>query len=299
MSDRNLLVAIFINGGIVACEFFFGFLIRSMALISDALHNLSDIAVMAISYGAEKVSRRPSTTKMTFGYRKIEFVAAFVNSIVLSVAIAFILYEAIGRLFNPPPVPGREMLWVATFALLGNGAATLILKKTADRSVNIKTAWLHSLTDSLFSAGVIVSAVMIIVLEWFILDPLISIIICLFIGREIYRIVYHAITSLMDAVPPGIDWQEVQGELQSIEGVSQVNDLHIWQSGTNQLLLSAHLSMMPEMRDSERIIKLAHELLKQKYGIDHATIEVLPFDAKGIDCCYQSNYDIKQTRLNL
>ena len=202
-SLKNLVFAMVINGGIVVFEMVFGLMIQSMALISDAVHNLSDIAAMIFSYWAEKVSRRPANAAKTYGYRKIEFIAAFVNSIVLSVVIAFVFWETLKRFTAPLEIPGKEMLWVAVVAFVGNGAATLLLQKISARNFNMKSAWLHSLQDALFSLGVIVGALLITFFGWRLVDPLISLAICIVIAREIYKIVRQAVNSLMDAVPPG------------------------------------------------------------------------------------------------
>jgi len=212
-SLKNLFFAIVINGGIVVFEMVFGFLIQSMALISDAVHNLSDIAAMVFSYWAEKVARRPANAAKTYGYRKIEFIAAFVNSIVLSVVIAFVFWETLKRLASPLEIPGKEMLWVAVVAFIGNGAATLLLQKISARNINMKSAWLHSLQDALFSLGVIVGALLIISFGWRFVDPLISLAICIVIAREIIRIIRQAVNSLLDSVPPGIDFSQVRSDL--------------------------------------------------------------------------------------
>src|SRR4030042_33502 len=172
-SLRTLIFAMVINGGIVVFEMVFGLMIQSMALISDAVHNLSDIAAMIFSYWAEKVSRRPANAAKTYGYRKIEFIAAFVNSIVLSVVIAFVFWETLKRIVSPPEIPGRGMFWVAVVAFIGNGAATLLLQKISARNFNLKSAWLHSLQDALFSLGVIVGALLITFFGWRLVDPLI------------------------------------------------------------------------------------------------------------------------------
>jgi cobalt-zinc-cadmium efflux system protein len=286
---KNLIFAMVINGGIVAFEMVFGLLIQSMALISDAVHNLSDIAAMIFSYWAEKVSHRPANTQKTYGYHKVEFIAAFVNSIVLSVAIAFILWEAVGRLTAPPAIPGKVMLWVAVIAFVGNGAATLLLQKISARNFNMKSAWLHSLQDALFSLGVIVGALLIMFFGWHVIDPLISIIISLFIAREIYKIVRQTVNSLIDAVPPGIDFIQVRNDLLAIPAVADVNDLHIWQTGADQKLMSAHLRMTEEASDSETIIRTAQEMLLHKYGINHTTIQILPFSAGEMAHCNHCN----------
>jgi len=287
-SLKNLLFAIVINGGIVAVELGFGLMIQSMALISDAVHNLSDIAHMLFSYWAEKVARRPATSAKTYGYRKIEFIAAFVNSIGLSVVIAVIFWESLGRLTAPAEIPGKEMLLVAVMAFLGNGAATLLLQKISARNINMKSAWLHSLQDALFSLGVIVGALLIIFFGWSLVDPILSLAICLVIAREIYRIVRQAVNSLLDAVPPGIDFLQVKNDLLEIPAVAEINDLHIWQTGADQRLLSAHVVTKGDA-DSEAIIRSAQEILLHRHGINHTTLQILPFSAGEMEHCNHCN----------
>ena len=288
-SLKNLIFAILINGGIVAFEMVFGLLIGSMALISDAVHNLSDIAHMLFSYWAEKVARRPPNEKKTYGYRKIEFIAAFVNSIGLSVVIAFVFWETIKRFTAPAEVQGQVMLWVAVVAFVGNGAATLLLQKMSARNINMKSAWLHSLQDALFSLAVIVGALLIMFFDWRIVDPILSLVICLVIGREIYKIVRQAVNSLMDSVPEGIDFQQVKNDLLAIPSVAEVNDLHIWESGSEQKLLSAHLKSGDESPYHEEIIRAAQEMLLHKYEIGHATLQILPASAGEMEHCSHCN----------
>jgi cobalt-zinc-cadmium efflux system protein len=288
-SLKNLVFAMAINGGIVIFEMVFGLMIGSMALISDAVHNMSDIAAMIFSYWAEKVSRRPANTTKTFGYRKIEFIAAFVNSIVLSVVMAFVLWETLKRFAAPPEIPGKEMLWVAVVAFVGNSTATLLLQKISARNFNMKSAWLHSLQDALFSLGVIVGALLITFFGWRLVDPIISLAICAVVAREIYKIVRRAINSLLDAVPPGIDFLRVKEDLLAITGVSEVNDLHIWETGTDRRLLSAHLVSGEDSPDHEAIIRTVQEMLLRKYGINHTTLQILPASAGAMEHCNHCN----------
>lgn len=287
-SLKNLIFAMAINGGIVVFEMVYGLLIQSMALISDAVHNLSDIAAMIFSYWAEKVARRPANTTKTYGYRKIEFIAAFVNSIGLSVIIAFVFWETLKRLASPPEIPGTVMLWVAVVAFVGNGAATLLLQKISARNFNMRSAWLHSLQDALFSLGVIVGALLITFFDWRFVDPLISLAICIVISREVIKIIRHAVNSLLDAVPPGIAFTQVRDDLLAIRGVAEVNDLHIWQTGADQKLLSAHLMSTGES-DSEAIIRAAQAMLLRRYGINHSTIQLLPYSAGEMTHCSHCN----------
>jgi cobalt-zinc-cadmium efflux system protein len=288
-SLANLILAIIINGGIVVFEMIFGLLISSMALISDAVHNLSDVAAMSFTYWAEKMSRRPATEHKTYGWRKMEFIAAFVNSIVLSVVIAFVFWESVQRFFSPAEVSGKMMLWVAVVALIGNGSATLLLKKISARNFNIKTAWLHSLQDALFSLGVIVGALLITFFDLYFIDPLISMVICIFIACEIYKIIRHTVNALLDSVPADVDFNAVKRDLLSVSGVAEVNDLHIWQTGTGQKLLSAHLVSADETPDHEQIIRAVQEILHESHGIDHTTIQLLPSSAHEMEHCNHCN----------
>ncbi|MFZ2418964.1 MAG: cation diffusion facilitator family transporter [Smithellaceae bacterium] len=288
-SLANLILAIIINGGIVIFEMIFGLLISSMALISDAVHNLSDVAAMSFTYWAEKMSRRPATEHKTYGWRKMEFIAAFVNSIVLSVVIAFVFWESVQRFFSPAEVSGKMMLWVAVVALIGNGSATLLLKKISARNFNIKTAWLHSLQDALFSLGVIVGALLITFFDLYFIDPLISMVICIFIACEIYKIIRHTVNALLDSVPADVDFNAVKRDLLSVSGVAEVNDLHIWQTGTGQKLLSAHLVSADETPDHEQIIRAVQEILHESHGIDHTTIQLLPSSAHEMEHCNHCN----------
>lgn len=288
-SLRNLVFAMAINGGIVVFEMAFGLLIQSMALISDAVHNLSDIAAMGFSYWAERMARHPATTTRTYGYRKIEFIAAFVNSLVLSVVIAFVFWETLKRFATPAQIPGAVMLWVALVAFVGNGTATVLLKKISARNFNLKSAWLHSLQDALFSLGVIVGALLITLFGWPIVDPLISAAICVVIAREIYGIVRQTVNSLLDAVPPGIAFTDVKQALLILPGVAEVNDLHIWQTGAEQILLSAHLQLADATADSETIIRSAQDVLLRRFGINHTTLQILPFAAGEMAHCNHCN----------
>jgi len=288
-SLKNLLFAMVINGGIVTFELIFGLMIQSMALVSDAVHNLSDIAAMGLSYGAEKVSHLPANELKTYGYRKIEFVAAFVNCIVLSVVIAFIFWEALKRLTSPPEIPGSIMFWVAVVSFIGNGAATLLLQKISARNLNIKSAWLHSLQDALFSLGVIGGAVLIMLFGWRLIDPIISMVICIVIAREIYKIIRQTVNSLLDSVPSDIDFTQVRNDLLAIDAVEEVKDLHIWQTCTDQKLLSAHLRTAEEALDNEIIIRKAQEILMHKYGINHTTLQILSSSAGEMEHCNHCN----------
>ena len=273
-SLKNLFFAIVINGGIVAFEIVFGLLIQSMALISDAVHNLSDIAAMGFSYWAEKVSGRPANERKTYGYHKIEFIAAFVNSLVLSVAIAFILWEALGRLTAPPAIPGREMLWVAVIAFAGNGAAAFLLRKLSSRNLNMKSAFLHMLADAATSLGVVVLGIIWMFKPWYWLDPVFCWLIVAMILYGGWDLIKESVLILMNATPSGMDLEEVRKALESLDGIEKIHDLHIWRLSSESIALAVHITVPDQMLT--RIDELADRvrtMLFDKFNIDHPTLQ--------------------------
>ncbi len=278
----RLFFAIVINSTIVVFEIILGVITGSMALISDAVHNVSDISAMILGFWSEKIAKRPANHKKTYGYKKIEFVTAFANSILLSVAIIYVFYEAVMRFFNPVEVQSQTMFYVALIALSGNTIATLILQKTADQNFNLKAVWLHSLQDALLSLGVVIASAIIYFTGWNFIDPALSIIICLFIAREIYKIITKTINALLDSVPENIDFENVKKDLLKIKEIKIVNDLHIWQTGSHNRMLSAHLQS--EKSDTVNIIKRAQKMLNDKYKIQHSTLQILPLDSDLTNC---------------
>jgi cobalt-zinc-cadmium efflux system protein len=173
-SSKNIIVSIFLNIGIVVFEIVFGLLSQSTALISDALHNITDIGSMILSWWGEKMSSWPSNDRKTYGYKRAEVIIAFTNGGILLAVTIFILIEAMQRLFHPVEVAGMQMMIVAGVALLGNGIATYLLEKDAHKNLNLKSAWLHSLQDALFSLTVIVGASAIYFTGWNWIDPALS-----------------------------------------------------------------------------------------------------------------------------
>ena len=283
-SFLRLIVAIVVNTGIVIFEIIFGILTNSVALISDAVHNLGDIAALTLSYWAEKISKRSTSEKKTYGYKKIEFLAAFVNSLILSVAIIFVTYEAINRLINPLSIEGNQMLFVAIVAFVGNSIATLVLLSSSKQNFNLKVAWLHSLQDALFSLAVIVAAVFIHYFNWYILDPLLSLFIVFFIAREIYHIIAHTVNSLLDSVPEGVEFGQVKADLLAVDGIRSVDDLHIWQLNSEENILSTHIRMDSDNFNNDKVVKEIKEILSQKYKINHSTIQVMSANTKTQTC---------------
>jgi len=276
IGNRNIAFAIALNIIITVFEIVAGVWVGSLALVSEALHNFSDVGSLSLSWWGEKIKTKGNTTFKTYGYKRAEILIAFFNSLVLLAVVAFIIFEAFQRLFHPSEIAGTAMIWAALVALVGNGIATYLLEKDAHKNLNMKSAWLHSLQDALFSLGVVIGAVLIYYFHWFIIDPIISIVLSVYVLKEVYALMKQAIDILMESVPSDIDFEEVRNKFQSLAGVIGVNDLHIWQTDSNSRFLSVHLEI-EEMENEERnkLLFQAQELLLDEFGIGHTTIQMV------------------------
>ena len=274
--NKNIATAIVLNILITAFEIVVGLLIGSLALVSEALHNFSDVGSLSLSWWGEKIKTKGNTTLKTYGYKRAEILIAFFNSLVLLAVVTFILFEASQRLFNPSEIIGTSMIWAALVALVGNGIATYLLEKDAHKNLNMKSAWLHSFQDALFSLGIVVGAVLIYYFHWFIIDPIISIVLSVYILKEVYKLMKQTIDILMESVPSDIDFEEVKNVLNALVGVIGVNDLHIWQTDSNSRFLSTHLEI-ENVENGERneLLFRIQELLDSKFRINHFTIQML------------------------
>ena len=287
-TSKNLVWSIGINVIIVIAEVIFGILARSMALISEALHNFTDIGSMTLSWWGEKVTTRPNTSQKTFGYKRAEVIIAFVNGGVLLGVSGWVLVESVIRIFHPESVAGFTMLIVAIVSLVGNGLATYLLQAGADKNLNLKSAWLHSMQDALFSLGVVIAAIIIYYTGWNWVDPVVSIAVSIFLLKEVYEILSESVNMLLDSVPEDLNFEEVKRTLADFTGITRVNDLHIWQTGSHDRFLSAHM-IVGEISQTERIKILAKVInqLKEKYNIHHPTIQMVSkqeIEAIGLEC---------------
>jgi cobalt-zinc-cadmium efflux system protein len=275
-NSKNLVWAIGINVIIVVAEIVFGVFARSMALISEALHNMTDIGSMGLSLWGEKIAVWPKTSQKTFGYKRAEVIIAFINGGVLLGVSGWVLIESIIRLFHPESVASFTMLIVAVVSLAGNGLATYLLQAGADKNLNLRSAWLHSMQDALFSLGVVIAAIIIHYTGWNWVDSAVSIAISALLLKEVFKILSESVNMLLDSVPEDLDFDEIKGVLADFEGVISVNDLHIWQTGSHDRFLSAHV-IINEMEKSGRVKVLAKiiTLLKEKYNIHHSTLQMV------------------------
>ena len=274
-SGTRLIVATVLNVIIAIAELVGGLVANSISLISDSLHNISDGTALFIAFLAAKVSKRPSNERKTFGYKRIEILAAFFNSIILIVVSIYLFYEAYLRLINPVPIKGLIILSVAGIGLAANLVAMLILRKISGSNINIKSAYLHLLSDTLSSVTVIIGGILIFFYNIYWIDPVITILIGLYILRETWKILRQTIDILMQATPTGIDLQEIRKEIESIPLVANIHHIHAWNLDDRSIQFECHIELADNSRTSETEMlyeKIRH-LLKDNYGINHITIQ--------------------------
>jgi len=280
MKEKNLIISIGINIVITAVEITVGLLIGSLAIISDAVHNFFDVGAMVMSFFGERASSKKIDAKHSYGYKRAEILIALLNSAFLLVSIIFIGYEAIQRLLHPQLISGGWMLAMAVVAFIGNMIATKLLHDHAEDSMNIRSAFLHSLQDTLFSAGVIVAAILVLVFNWQWADAGISLVLSVLLAKEAVTLVLETVHVLMEGVPTNINVNVLKQDLLSLKGIQSVSDLHVWSTGSKDIILTAHV-VADLSNDSDYAVKLKsiQVLVCSKYAITHSTIQLVPVDA--------------------
>jgi len=271
----RLLVATVLNLLISVAEIIGGVLSNSLSLISDALHNLSDGLATFIAWIANRISQRPSNTKRTFGYKRIEILAAFFNALILLVISFYLFYEAVLRIIEPEPVKGKIMLIVAMVGLLANLAAVLLLRTDSKKNINIKAAYLHLLGDTLTSVAVIIGGILIYFFEIFWIDPIITIIIGLYILKETWEILKQTIDILMQGTPAGLDLELIRLDLEQIPEVNNIHHVHAWNLDDQSVHFECHIDLKEDNRlsETEGIHSRIERILKEKHHINHVTIQ--------------------------
>ena len=273
-SGSRLLMTLGLNFLIPVVQVIGGIQANSIALISDAVHNFSDFTAVLIAYIANRIGRKGASASNTFGYRRAEILAASINVALLVGAAAFIVYEALHRLYHPQAVSGPLVMLVAGVGVLGNGLSALLLHRDAGHNLNVRGAFLHMLGDLLTSVVVVLNGIVLIFRPWYWLDPVLSVIIALFILKNCWTILKEATCVLMNATPNGLDISRIKSFLEQIPGISGVHYLHAWNVCSSSVAFSCHV-VVPDQRLSnvdalsEKIrFKLLHH-----FGIDHPILQ--------------------------
>ncbi|HPN35549.1 MAG TPA: cation diffusion facilitator family transporter [bacterium] len=271
---KSLGVSILLNAFIFLVELVGGILTNSLALISDSFHNLSDFFALILSYLASKVVRWKSNSEKSYGYVRVEIFVAFINAMALMLIGMYVIYEGIRRFAHPEPIAGGWMLLIGVIGLVVNTAATLLLKTHASHDLNMKSAYLHLLTDALESLAVVVVAGFIAWKDWRLLDPLMSLAIGLFIIKSAWSIVAETVHLLTEGTPRGINLEKVAAFIQSFPGVENVHHLHIWGLSSRVRALSAHIVVRDQLISKTNLISTQlGEALEHRFGINHPTLQ--------------------------
>lgn len=269
--DRAFAIGIALNLGFVGVEAGYGFWTNSVALLADAGHNLSDVLGLAVAWGGAALARRQPSKRFTYGLKRSTILAALANALLLLVAVGAIALEAVQRLGEPASVAGRTVAVVAAIGILVNGATAWLFARGRSGDINVRGAFLHMAADALVSAGVVVAGLAIAAtgLGW--IDPAVSLVIAAVILWQTWGLLRETVELSLDAVPRGIDYDEVRAALRELPGVTRVHHVHIWSMSTTEPVLTAHL-VTAEAGDG--VLRAAQTMLHAQFGIDHATLQV-------------------------
>ncbi|HUL43761.1 MAG TPA: cation diffusion facilitator family transporter [Bacteroidota bacterium] len=296
---QRLGLAIVLNTLTFAVELIGGILTNSLALISDAMHNLSDALALVLSYIATRIVLWKSNSRKSYGYVRIEIFIAFINALTLVFIGSYIIYKGISRFLSPEHVAGTGMVLVAVVGLLANVGSTLLLRKEAHRDLNIQSAYLHLLTDAVESLAVVVVGFFIFWKGWYVLDPIISTAIGMFVIHSAWTILVETVNILTEGTPKGIDLDDVATFIRSFPGVDNVHHIHIWGLSSQFRALSAHLVVKDRLISEGCVITDEIERgLRDHYRINHPTLKLESEICERQDTIVDINHTDQGTRLH-
>lgn len=275
LKGRNLLISILLNVSITVAQAVGGMISGSLALLSDALHNFTDVLSLLISYGANKLARTKASTNRTFGFKRAEIIAAFVNAVSLIVIAIILIIEAFKRIRNPEPIGSELVIWLAILGIVANGLSVLILKKDAGRNINMRSAYLHLLTDMMASVAVLIGGLLMKFYGIYWIDSVLTFFIGIYLIYVGYDLLRRSLRMLMLFTPEHIDVKALVRSVHQVEGVNKLHHIHIWCLNDDELHLEAHLDCKEDITLSRFNIILARieKLLKEEYGINHVNIQ--------------------------
>ena len=277
--NKAFIIGIVLNLAFVVIEFAAGFWFDSLALLSDAGHNLSDVVSLVLALLAFRLAKVKANERYTYGYKKSTILVSLLNAVILLVAVGAIVIESIHKLSNPAVVPGGAIAWVAGVGVLINAFTAFLFMKDKEKDLNVKGAYLHMAADALVSVGVLVAGIVISRTDWYIIDPIIGLIVAVVILISTWNLLHDSLRLTLDGVPTSIDSQKVVEAIRALPGVDDVHHIHIWAISTTENALTAHIVLkQPEgMQEVKHLIR--HWL--EDFGIGHATLE---FEVPGEHC---------------
>lgn len=278
--NKAFIWGIGLNVGFVVVEFAVGLCYGSMGLLSDAGHNLSDVASLLLAMLAFRLAQARATPKYTYGYKKSTVLISLLNSVILLIAVGVIVAESIGRMLHPEPVVGGAIAWTAGVGVAINGFTAWLFMKDKDRDLNVKGAYLHMAADALVSVGVLVSGLVISWTGWTVVDPIVGLAVAGVIVASVWSLTRDSLRLSLDGVPGGIDIAEIERKMEAVPGVKAVHHIHVWAISTTENALTAHVVLDSLSRMEE--VKHALKELLGRSEIPHATLE---FESVTERCC--------------
>lgn len=269
--NKAFIIGISLNILFVLAEFGAGFWFDSMGLLSDAGHNLSDVASLMLAMLAFRLAKVRPNEKYTYGFRKSTVLVSLLNAVILLIAVGVILTESVAKFLHPRAVEGEAIAWVAGIGVLVNGITAWLFMKDKERDLNVKGAYLHMMADALVSVGVVVSGLVIMHTGWYVIDPVIGVLVALVIVYSTWGLLRDSLRLSLDGVPAGTDMGKVKDIIQSIEGVKDVHHVHVWAISTTETALTAHVLICDASRLEEIKQEIKHALFDA--GIQHVTLE--------------------------
>ena len=273
-------IGIGLNIVFVAIEAFYGWKVNSLALLADAGHNLSDVIGLVLAWGGALAGKLRPDARHTYGWKRASILAAFINALLLLVAMGSLVWEALHRLQSPEPVAGVTIMVVAGIGIVVNTATALLFMRGREKDLNIRGAFLHMAADALVSVGVVVAGALALWFGWAWLDPVVSLLIAAVIVVGTWSLFRQSLHLLFDGVPESVDLLRVKALLESLPGVDRVHDLHVWAMGTSEIAMTVQL-VMPDGPAGDAFLQNVTEQLHDRFEIEHATIQVVrvPFTA--------------------
>ncbi len=275
LKGRNLFISIVLNLLITVSQVIGGIISGSLSLLSDALHNFSDVLSLVISYAATKLAKKEASTNKTFGYKRAEIIAAFVNAATLMVVAVILIKEAIERFLDPREIASDLVIWLSLLGILANGFSVLLLKKDSSRNMNMRSAYLHLLTDMMASVAVLIGGILMKFFAVYWVDPLLTLLIALYLIYVGYDLLRKSTRVLMLFTPDTIEVKKIVEEICRIPSVKNVHHVHIWQLNEEELHLEAHIDFDRDINLSEfdKILDQIEEEVYHKFGINHVNIQ--------------------------
>lgn len=272
-SRQSLALALSITGVLFVTELTAGFLTNSLALLADAGHMLTDLGALGLSYFALKISARPATHAKTYGYLRVEILAALANGVLLVLVSVYIFYEAYHRLLEPPVVKSGPMLLVACIGLGANLVTAGLLYRTQHENLNVRGAFFHVLADTLGSLGAIIAGISMVVWQWYLADPIVSLVVAVLVLYSSWQLMRESVDVLLEGTPAHLNISMILADLGSVGGVLSVHDLHVWSITSGMPALSCHVVVRRE-QDSSLVLAELSRLMREKYHIEHTTIQI-------------------------